>query len=74
MTDERRTRTMSGMADEKLWTADELLAMSPAERDAVVRAGFITDIEQIPPALLERARERIRAHIAETGAQDADSQ
>jgi len=50
----------------KIWTADELLAMTPNERDAIVKAGIVTDLNQVPPPLLERARADIRAHIAET--------
>ncbi len=49
----------------KVWTADELLAMTPNERHAIVKAGIITDIEQVPADLLERARADIRRHIAE---------
>lgn len=72
MTSDEDAPTIADVADDKLWTADELLAMSPAERDAVVRAGFVTDIDQVPPDLLERARADIRAHIAETEARDAE--
>ena len=48
----------------KIWTADELLAMSPNERFATVQAGFVTELDDVPEHLLERARADIRAHIA----------
>jgi hypothetical protein len=54
------------MAEPKVWTAEELLAMSPNERDRVIRAGLITDPSQIPPAVTERARRKAQARIAET--------
>ncbi|MDP6481988.1 MAG: hypothetical protein QF522_08965 [Acidimicrobiales bacterium] len=54
------------MADGRTWTTDELLAMSPEERLKVVKAGMITDLNEIPPAMLARAQADIRAHIAET--------
>lgn len=54
------------MPDGKVWTADELLAMTPNERHEIVQAGIVTDIDQVPPHLLEQARADIRAHIAET--------
>ena len=48
----------------KIWTADELLAMSPNERFATVQAGFVTELDDVPEYLVERARADIRAHIA----------
>lgn len=50
----------------KVWTADELLAMTPNERHEIVQAGIVTGVDQVPPYLLEQARPDIRAHIAET--------
>ncbi|MCP3992519.1 MAG: hypothetical protein GY724_25840 [Actinomycetia bacterium] len=38
--------------------------MSPNERDAIVRAGFETDLTKVSPDLLERTRPKIAAHIA----------
>ncbi len=56
------------MAEGKIWTADELLALTPNERHEIVGAGMVTDIQKVPPGLLESARTDIRAHIAETEA------
>ena len=38
--------------------------MSPNERDAIVRAGFDTDLTNVSPHLVERTRRKIEAHIA----------
>lgn len=58
---------MHPMADGSTWTADELLAMSPQERLEAIKADMITDLNQMPPEMLAKARADIRAHIAETG-------
>jgi len=52
------------MSEQRIWTADELLAMPPGERAAVVRAGIVTDPSLVAPELLERSREKIDARIA----------
>lgn len=49
---------------DKIWSADELMAMSPAERQELFEANSSSDLDDIPDHLLERAREGIRAHIA----------
>ena len=57
---------MTGMANRKLWTAEELEKLSPAERNEIIRAGIVTDLSQVPPAFLERVRANVRDHIAAT--------
>ena len=52
------------MADERTWTAEELLALTPEERDLVIRAAIVTDSDQIPTELTRRARAKADAHIA----------
>ncbi len=42
--------------------------MSPGERDAVVRSGFITEPSEVPADLIARARQRTDAHIEATEA------
>ena len=59
------------MAADRIWTAAELEAMTPNERDAVVRAGFVTDSATVSPELLARARRKAEARIAAT--EDADA-
>jgi hypothetical protein len=55
-----------GMSADRIWTAAELEAMTPNERDATVRAGFVTDPSAVPPELLERARRKSDARIVAT--------
>ena len=54
------------MAGEKIWTAAELERLSPDERAAIVKAGFVTDPSQVPPDLLDRARRKVERRIAAT--------
>ena len=61
------------MVEPKIWSAAELEQMSPNERDAIVRAGFETDLTKVSPDLLDRARRKIQAHIAASeGTQPAE--
>jgi len=54
------------MADGETWTAEELVAMSPNERYNIVKAGIVTDLDQIPPQFVERVRANVRTHITKT--------
>ena len=58
------------MAD-KVWSADELERMTPAEQDAVFEASVDRDLKDTPPAFLDGVRERARARLteADTGRQ-----
>ena len=49
---------MAPMAEHKVWTAEELLALSPAQRFRIVTDCIVTDLDQ--------ARVDIREHIART--------
>jgi hypothetical protein len=49
---------------DKVWTAEELEAMSPAEQDAIFQSSLVFDLDEVPEAFLERVRERVREHIA----------
>ena len=40
------------MTDGKLWTADELEQLPPAERTEIIRAGIISDLTRVPEAFL----------------------
>ena len=51
---------------DRIWTAAELEALSPNERDAVIRSGFVTDPNEVPSELLDRARRKTDALIAAT--------
>ncbi|MFT7600547.1 MAG: hypothetical protein ACI8TP_003490 [Acidimicrobiales bacterium] len=54
------------MAEHQIWSAEELVAMTPYERDRVIRAGIITDPKQIPAEVTERARRKADARITAT--------
>ena len=54
------------MADDKIWTAAELARLSPDQRAAIVKSGFVTDPSQVPPDLLARARRKVDMRIAAT--------
>jgi len=54
------------MSVERIWTAAQLEALSPNERDAVIRSGFVTDPDRVPADLLARARRKADARIAAT--------
>ncbi len=54
------------MGADRIWTAAELEALSPNERDAVIRSGFVTDPDEVPPELLDRALRKADERIAAT--------
>lgn len=60
------------MNADRIWTAAELEALTPNERDAIVRAGFITDPDDIPTGLTERARQKADIRIAATEGHQAN--
>ncbi|WP_419554594.1 hypothetical protein [Candidatus Poriferisodalis sp.] len=45
---------------EDIVTAAELEKLSPAERHALFEASIVTDLDEAPPQLVERARARSR--------------
>ncbi|WP_419946708.1 hypothetical protein [Candidatus Poriferisodalis sp.] len=51
---------------EKILTAAELEKLSPAERHALFEASIVTDLDEAPPQLVERARSRVQQKIAES--------
>ncbi len=59
------------MNGDRIWTAAELEVLSPNERDAIVRAGFVTDPDQVPADLLERARRKADVRIAAGSSPDS---
>ncbi len=62
----REGAIVNPVPEEKVWTADELLAMTPNERHDIVKAGIVTDLDQVPPEFIERVRANVREHIAAT--------
>ncbi|MDZ7676190.1 MAG: hypothetical protein U5K30_14125 [Acidimicrobiales bacterium] len=64
------------MADDHVWTAEELERLTPDERHRVVDEGIVTDFDQLPPDFVERVRSRGRRLVEERGliapAEDGD--
>lgn len=58
------------MAGERMWSASELEDLTPNERDAVVRAGFVVDPLAVAE-LVRRARLKADARIAATEGTEA---
>ena len=46
----------------KIWSADELMALTPEERREVFRKNSSTELSDVPEGLLEQAREDIGAY------------
>lgn len=61
-----RAGTVSEMDVDRIWSAAELEALTPDERAATIRAGFVTDPDDVPAALVDRARQKVDARIAAT--------
>ena len=51
--------------ERKIWTAAELEKLTPAERREISRAAVVTDLSEVDPKFLERARASARRHMAE---------
>lgn len=48
---------------DKVWTAEELEKLSPAEQDALFEASVITDLDAVPAEYLARVRARVQHRI-----------
>ena len=51
------------MAD-KVWTAAELEAMSPAEQDDLFNSSVVTNLDDVPAEYLARVRGRLADRVA----------
>jgi hypothetical protein len=51
---------------EKVWTAEELATLSPADVDALFEAGLITDLGAAPTEFLAHVRSRVQERIDAT--------
>ena len=49
---------------QKIWTAQELEVMTPAEQDAIFNASIIRNLDDAPQEFLARVRQRFEAHLA----------
>jgi len=50
---------------EKVWTADELERLAPAEQDAIFDASVVNDLADAPPEFVERVRQRAKERIGQ---------
>jgi len=50
---------------DKVWTAEELEGMTPAERDAIFESSLVGSLDNVPPAFLARVRSRVQERIAD---------
>jgi hypothetical protein len=48
-----------GDVAKKVWTAEELEKMTPAEQDELFASSIVRDLDAAPPHLVERAREDV---------------
>lgn len=55
------------MADQKLWTAEELEKLTPDQRAALVRERMITDLTDADSELVDRARDYGRRLLEQRG-------
>jgi hypothetical protein len=51
---------------DRIWSAAELEALTPDECAATIRAGLVTDPDDVPAALVDRARQKVDFRIAAT--------
>ena len=55
------------MDKEKVMTAAELEQLPPGERHRIAAEAIVTDLSQVPPEFLDRARQRVRELLEERG-------
>ena len=48
---------------QKIWTAQELEVMTPAEQDAIFEASIIRNLDDAPEEFLARVRQRFEDHL-----------
>jgi hypothetical protein len=51
---------------DRIWSAAELEALTPNERAATIRSGFVDDPARVPANLVDAARRKADARIAAT--------
>jgi hypothetical protein len=56
---------------DRIWSAAELEALTPDERAATIKAGFVSDPNDVPHDLIDRARRSADARIAATEGRQA---
>ncbi len=51
---------------QKIWTAEELERMTPAEQDAIFDASIVRNLDDVPNEFVAKVRARFGAHLAGT--------
>ncbi len=51
---------------QKVWTADELGAMTAAEQDVIFRNSIVSDLSAAPQEFLSRVQRRVQLRIAQS--------
>jgi len=49
---------------QKVWTAEEIEKLTPAEQDDLFDRSIVTDLADVPPEFLDRVRARLADRIA----------
>jgi hypothetical protein len=62
----RRHHGYDGLMAQKIWTAEELERMTPAEQDAIFDASILRNVDDVPKEFLASVRARFEAHLAGT--------
>jgi len=62
----RRTRRLRKVDVERIWSAAELEALTPNDRAATIRAGFVVDPADVPNGLINAARRKADGWMAAT--------
>ena len=66
-----RADTVRQVDVDRIWSAAELEALTPDDRAANIRAGFVSDPANVPADLVDRARRKADARIAATEGRQA---
>jgi hypothetical protein len=46
--------------ERRVWTAEELERLTPAEQDALFEESIVTDLDDVPDPFLEKVRTRLQ--------------
>ena len=50
--------------NQRVWTAQELEAMTPSEQDAIFESSIVRNLDNAPQDFLARVRRRFEDHLA----------
>lgn len=56
-------RVIIEAVERKVWSAEELERMTPAEQDAIFESSLIDRLDDVPPEFIERVRSRVQQRI-----------